>query len=435
MRALYTIGIWFYTLGVRIAALFGHEKARQMVHGWKQLPHPLPNMNRNKCAWFHASSLGEFEQARPVLEKYKHSHPNSNIVVTFFSPSGYEVRKNYAQADAVLYLPPDLPCSVNRFLKTYRPTVAFFVKYDFWFNYLNALSKANIPTYIFSVIFRPEQYFFKPWGRWFMRQIKECYTHIFVQNEESLKLLRSHGVKHCSMAGDTRFDRVYQIAAAAEHDEVTERWLEQTNTPLPPSMGDEEGNIPSEQCKVLVCGSTWPPDEELIAKLKAENRKLKVILAPHVISEEHLKQIERLFPDSVRYSSLTSSTRDTRETSTTRKTSTLIIDNIGILSKLYRYADVAYIGGGFGAGIHNILEAVTFGKPVLFGPNYHKFKEAHDIIARGGGFSHADADSLRRNLKPLLTDDKAYRRASEACLEYMHENLGSTDKILSTIVK
>ena len=435
MRLLYTIGIWFFTLGVRIAALFGHEKARQMVHGWKSLPHPLTNMNRRECAWFHASSLGEFEQARPVLEKYKRSHPDSNIVVTFFSPSGYEVRKNYAQADAVLYLPPDLPTCVNRFLKTYRPTVAFFVKYDFWFNYLNALNKANIPTYIFSAIFRPKQYFFKPWGRWFMQQIRECYTHIFVQNEESLQLLRSHGVEHCSMAGDTRFDRVYQIASAAEHDDITERWLGQTNTPLPPSRGDEEGNIPSEQCKVLVCGSTWPPDEELIAKLKSENRKLKVILAPHVISEEHLKQIERLFPDSIRYSSLTSYTRDTRETSLTINTSTLIIDNIGILSKLYRYADVAYFGGGFGAGIHNILEAVTFGKPVLFGPNYHKFKEAHDIIARGGGFSHSDANGLQHNLEPLLTDDKAYRRASEACLEYMHENLGSTDKILSTIVK
>lgn len=408
MRIFYTIGIWFYTLGIRLASLFGHRNARLMVKGWKREQWPTINGPWDKVAWFHAASLGEFEQARPVLEEYKRRHPDIHIVVSFFSPSGYEVRKNYAQADAVLYLPPDLPGSVRRFLDTWRPTVAFFVKYEFWFNYIGALQRRGIPTYLFSAIFRPRQYFFKPWGCWARKQLQRCYTHIFVQNDESLSLLKNNGIERCSRAGDTRFDRVHQIAEAGESNEVVERWLD-----------GHDG-------KVLVCGSTWPPDEELIANVIDEDKALKVILAPHVISEEHLKQIEGLFPDSIRYSKFTSNPNHCR---------ILIIDNIGLLSKLYRYADVAYIGGGFGVGIHNILEAVTFGKPVLFGPNHQKFQEARDIIVRGGGFSHSNANSLSLNLKPLLNNADAYRRASEACKAYMQENLGSTNKILGIIEK
>ena len=405
MRVFYTIGIWFYTLGIRLAALFGHSKARLMVKGWAK----GNNIRKSEggTAWFHAASLGEFEQARPVLEEYKHRHPDCRIVVTFFSPSGYEVRKNYPTADVVLYLPPDLPSHVKRFLDTYRPTVAFFVKYEFWFNYLTELHRRGIPTYIFSAIFRPSQYFFKPWGYWFRKELKDCFNHLFVQNKESLELLRSIGIGHCSVAGDTRFDRVHQMALAAENNDTVEQFLE------------------GHHGKVLVCGSTWPPDEELIHQLSVTGDELRMIIAPHVISEEHLKQIEALFPDSVRYSKLASGTHTTNQV--------LIIDNIGLLSKLYRYADVAYIGGGFGVGIHNILEAVTFGKPVLFGPNHQKFQEAKDIIACGGGFSHSDQTSLERHLKPLLTDAEAYRRASQACLDYMNANLGSTEKILSTI--
>lgn len=404
-------------LGIRLAALFGHTKARLMVRGWRTQPPAFDTKQSTPVAWFHAASLGEFEQARPVLERYKEQHPDSRIVVTFFSPSGYEVRKNYTQADAVMYLPPDLPGSVRRFIDKWQPTVAFFVKYEFWFNYLGELQRRGIPTYLFSAIFRPGQYFFKPWGAWCLHQLRRCYTHIFVQNEESLSLLQSHGVECCSLAGDTRFDRVHQIALAGERNEVVERWLE-----------GHDG-------KVLVAGSTWPPDEELIkecadalmSKRDGQTNTLKIILAPHVIGEDHLKQIEHLFTDSVRYSSIAS------HTSHASNASILIIDNIGILSKLYRYADVAYIGGGFGVGIHNILEAVTFGKPVLFGPNYHKFQEAHDIIARGGGFSHRDADSLRRNIEPLLTDPEALKKASQACTEYMQENLGSTEKIINKV--
>ncbi len=413
MRLFYSIGIWFYCFGVHVAAFFGHRNARLMLRGWHHWGEDLRKLDGRPVVWFHAASLGEFEQARPVLESYIGKHPEQQVLLTFFSPSGYEVRKNYPMAQAVCYLPPDLPLTVHRFTKRIKNLQAvFFVKYDFWFNYLAALKRRGIPTYIFSAIFRPNHYFFKPWGRWFLRQLKHCYTHLFVQNEESLRLLREHDVEHCTLAGDTRFDRVHQIAIAAEGNDTVERFL-----------NGHDG-------KVLVCGSTWPPDETLIAQAikQSSNQAIRLILAPHVISEEHLQQIERLFPDSIRYSKLSNTA-----TQPDCHTSTLIIDNIGMLSKLYRYADVAYIGGGFGVGIHNILEAVTFGKPVLFGPNYGKFQEAKDIIARGGGWSHNNLDELNAHITPLLTDNDAYRLASQACTDYMNANLGSTDKILNTI--
>ena len=412
MRVIYTIGIWFYGLGVHVAALFGHRNARLMLQGWHHWKEALAKLDGRPVAWFHAASLGEFEQARPVLERYLERHPDHQVLLTFFSPSGYEVRKNYPKAQAVCYLPPDLPLTVRCFTKhIHNLQAVFFVKYDFWFNYLGVLRNANVPVYLFSAIFRPDQYFFRWYGRWFRRQLKECYTHIFVQNDESLQLLKTHGVEQCSLAGDTRFDRVHQIAVAAESDEKVERWLE-----------GYDG-------KVLVGGSTWPPDEELIAE---KVKDIKIILAPHVINEEHLCQIERLFPDSVRYSVL-KDPKDFKDLKDLKEIKTLIIDNIGMLSKLYRYATVAYIGGGFGVGIHNILEAVTFGKPVLFGPNYHKFQEARDIIARGGGFCHHNGAELRHNLEPLLNDPAALEKASQACLEYMQANLGTTDKIMNTI--
>ncbi len=414
MRLLYTIGISLYTFGIRVAALFGHRNARLMVKGWRNWRQGIEKLGSKPVVWFHASSLGEFEQARPVLERYRELNPEHQVLLTFFSPSGYEVRKNYASAEVVCYLPPDLPCNAKRLIGQLDLRAAFFVKYDFWFNYLITLRNSKVPTYIFSAIFRPGQYFFKPWGCWFLKRLRDCYTHIFVQNDESLKLLREHGVEHCSLAGDTRFDRVHQIAEAAESDRVVEAWL--GHPPYP--------------TKVLVCGSTWPPDEELIAKLDVDKLNVdRIILAPHVIGEDHLTQIERLFTDSIRYSEV----KAAKGTEALKPTRVLIIDNIGLLSKLYYYAHVAYIGGGFGSGIHNILEAVTFGKPVLFGPNYRKFKEAHDILARGGGFTHSDSDTLQHNLMPLMNDDKAYSKASQACTDYMNENLGSTGKILSTI--
>ena len=412
MRILYTLGIYLYTLGIRIAALCGHTKARQMVKGWHDWRRERKKwkVESGEWVWFHAASLGEFEQARPVLETYRQRHRGCRVLVTFFSPSGYEVRKNYPLADHIIYLPPDTPCNVRKVLDTYKPTVAFFVKYEFWYNYLGELQHRGIPTYIFSTIFRPNQYFFKWYGGWFRKQLRTCFKHLFVQNEESLKLLKGIGIEQCSLAGDTRFDRVHQIAQAAEPDEVAEAFVKSAD-------------------KVLVCGSTWPPDEALISKFKIQNLNFKIIIAPHVIAEEHLKQIENLFPESIRYSIL----KDLKDP---KDLNVLIIDNIGILSKLYRYADVAYIGGGFGVGIHNILEAVTFGKPVIFGPNYHKFQEAKDIISLGGGWSICGEEEFTQGCLPrLLTDPEAYKQAAEACRHYMEQNLGSTDIILRTIEK
>lgn len=412
MRLIYTIGIWLYTLGIRTAAIFGHTKARQMVEGWKRWPQEVAKLSHERpTVWFHAASLGEFEQARPVLEEYRKQHPEYQVLVTFFSPSGYEVRKNYGQAEAVCYLPMDTPRNVRRFLDAVQPEKVFFVKYEFWYNYLNALRNRGAITYIISAIFRPKQYFFQWYGGWFLRQIDFSFIHLFVQNEESLQLLKDHGIDHCTIAGDTRYDRVHQIATAAEGDAIVETFLQ-----------GYEG-------KVLVAGSTWPLDEELLARL-CENKEWfpeRLVVAPHQIHEEHLRSIEALFPDSVRYSVLKGSNDP-------KGHSVLIIDNIGILSKLYRYADVAYIGGGFGVGIHNILEAVAYGKPVVFGPNWHKFQEAHDIIELGGGMAvdeHPDVSLLRK----WFTNEKVYRAASDACLKLMHRNLGSTNKILGTIEK
>lgn len=416
MLIIYTIAIHLYTLGIRTAALFGHSKARQMVQGWKLVPTALAKLAKGKpTVWFHAASLGEFEQARPVLEAYRQRHPECQVLVTFFSPSGYEVRKNYAKAEAVCYLPMDTPHNVRRFLDAAHPDKVFFVKYEFWYNYLNALRQRGTETYIFSAIFRPEQYFFKWYGGWFLRQIGLCFNHLFVQNEESLQLLKSHGIDHCSLAGDTRYDRVHQIAQSAEPDAVVERFLQGHDGP------------------VLVAGSTWPPDEQLLARLRESKKWFpeRIIIAPHEIHEEHLRSIEALFPDSIRYSEcINALTQSHNNTFTHSKV--LIIDNIGLLSKLYRYATVAYIGGGFGVGIHNILEAVAYGKPVVFGPNYHKFQEAHDLIDLGGCMivdEHPDVSFLRK----LFTDDDIYHAASDACMQLMRRNLGSTDIILKTV--
>lgn len=416
MLFIYTIAIHLYTLGIRTAALFGHSKARLMVTGWKEVPAALARLEKGKpTVWFHAASLGEFEQARPVLEANRQRHPECQVLVTFFSPSGYEVRKNYAQAEAICYLPMDTPGNVRRFLDAAHPDKVFFVKYEFWYNYLSALRQRGIDTYIFSAIFRPEQYFFKPWGRWFIRQLRECFTHLFVQNEESLQLLQSHGIAHCSLAGDTRYDRVHQIAQAAEPDAVVERFLQ-----------GYDG-------KVLVAGSTWPPDEQLIARLRESKKWFpeRIIIAPHEIHEEHLRSIEALFPNSIRYSEyINTLTQSHNNTFTHSKV--LIIDNIGLLSKLYRYATVAYIGGGFGVGIHNILEAVAYGKPVVFGPNHHKFQEAHDIIELGGGMTVDEKPDVSL-LRKWFTDVEAYHAASDACLQLMHRNLGSTNIILKAV--
>lgn len=411
MRILYSIGIWFFGLGVRIAALLGHPNARLMVDGWKSTFDKVRCKDQRPTVWFHAASLGEFEQARPVLERYRELHPEHRVIVSFFSPSGYEIRKNYALADTVCYLPIDTPGNARRFIDAMQPSVVFFVKYEFWFNYLNELHRHGTPTYIFSAIFRPGQYFFRPWGCWFRKQLRCCFNHLFVQNEESAQLLRKHKITQVSIAGDTRFDRVHQIAQTAATNDIAEQFVGTGN-------------------RVIIAGSSWEPDEQNIASyLHNTTLPLKLILAPHVISEEHLSQIEKIFPESIRYSKFQS------QNNKDKTYKVLIIDNIGMLSQLYRYADVAYIGGGFGRGIHNILEAVTFGKPVVFGPNHTKFQEAIDIIACGGGWTYTASNELCSIFDPLLTNPQAMQAASEQCRMYMEKNLGSTEKILKTIEK
>lgn len=413
MRILYSFGISCYAFGVRIASHF-NPKAKQMLKGWRETFGRLSiaPVGSPHTAWFHASSLGEFEQARPVITAFKKQYPEYRICVTFFSPSGYEVRKNYPDADFICYLPMDTRYNARRFLNMLHPDVAFFAKYDFWFNYLEQLRLREVPTYIFSSIFRPSQYFFRWYGSWYHKHLDRCFTHIFVQNQQSLDLLRNSGIKHCSIAGDTRFDQVYAIAQTAKHFPVVEQFLAQ-----------QQGR------KVLLAGSSWEPDEAHIKHyLDHAGDQLALILAPHVISESHLSGIEKTFGRErcIRYSQLS-------EHPESAIPHILIINNFGMLSSLYQYADVAYIGGGFGVGIHNILEAVTFGKPVIFGPNYRKFQEAHDILRLGGGFSYAEYPTLETDLDTLFHNSDKYRQAADTCTQYLTQNLGSTEKIITLI--
>ena len=412
MRILYSLAIGIYALGVRCASLF-NGKAAQMRKGWRHWSEAFPKekLNGARVAWFHASSLGEFEQARPVMELFRRKHPKYKVVLTFFSPSGYEVRKNYDGADIVCYLPPDTRLNARKLMQVMHPDIVFFVKYDFWFNYLQALQRRGTPTYLFSAIFRPRQYFFKWYGGWFAAQL-QSYRHIFVQNEESVKLLRNVCVNHCSIAGDTRFDRVSDIARQAKIFPAVERFA---------------GDTP-----VLMAGSSWEPDEENIQRfVERWEMPLKVILAPHMIGESHLENIEQLFKteNCVRYSQL--DTPDADESLFGRKV--LIIDNIGMLSSLYRYATVSYIGGGFGKGIHNTLEAAVFGCPVCFGPNHSKFQEAKELLQCGGAKTYKTADELCETLSQWFGDNGSRDKASEACTEYMRSHTGATNTIMDKI--
>lgn len=404
---------------MRIASLF-NTKAKLLAKGWNgwRAKIPFDRLDNSKVAWFHASSLGEFEQARPVIEAFRKRYPNYKIFLTFFSPSGYEIRKNYAGADIVCYLPPDTRRNARELLRLMHPDIAFFVKYDFWFNYLQVLGKRNTPTYIFSAIFRPNQYFFKWYGRWFAKQL-HCYNHIFVQNDESEKLLKKIGISNVSIAGDTRYDRVIDIAKSAKSIPTVESFLEYSQSRNP--------NSP-----ILIAGSSWEPDERNIKKfLDSYGKPLRVILAPHMIDEGHLQTIERLFGQShcIRYSVL----NDSLSENACDGRNILIIDNIGMLSSIYQYATVAYIGGGFGKGIHNILEATAYHIPVCFGPNYHKFKEACDMIAAGAARSYDDADELTEILSDWFDNSDAYSKARLACQRAMSEEGGSTQTIMTKI--
>ena len=401
MIFLYNIGIFLYGLMIRLVAPF-NPKAKQFVEGRKHIFKHLAERisNTDKHIWFHFASLGEFEQGRPVLEKIKAEYPGKKIVVTFFSPSGYEIRKKYALAEGVFYLPLDTRSNAEKFIQAINPELAIFTKYEFWHHYFEVLAEQKIPLFLISGIFRPDQIFFKFYGG-FNRNMLKHVDWYFVQNQQSVDLLKSLAITKVSIAGDTRFDRVAENAAKP------------ASLPLAQTF--------AESSKVFIAGSTWPADESMIKALETEIPDWKIILAPHEIGAEHLKQIEQLFPTALRYSKLNAQNA--------KSARILLIDNIGMLSSLYQYARLAYIGGGFGVGIHNTLEAAAFGLPVIFGPNYRKFQEAHDLLKIGAAKSIEDEQSLFTAFQLLKNNQKAAQLAKE----YVSQQKGATASIYEKI--
>lgn len=364
-----------------------------------------------KYIWFHASSLGEFEQGRPMIEQIRKVHPEYKILLTFFSPSGYEVRKNYAGADVVCYLPFDTPGRVEQFLDLANPAMAIFIKYEFWGNYLHTLQQRGIPVYIISAIFRREQLFFQWFGKPY-RKMLDCFNHLFVQDERSKALLEEYGIRNVTVAGDTRFDRVIDVYHQAKQIPLVERFIKGTDGQQPPL--------------VFVAGSSWPEDEAIFIPYFERHPEMKLIIAPHEIHEGHLKSIEaRLHRPTIRLSQATEQNVADQDC--------LIVDSFGLLSSLYRYGQIAYIGGGFGAGIHNTLEAAVYGMPVLFGPRFQKFKEAKDLIAVGGAFTFDNAPGFTSRMDTLLSTPEALQQSSQAAGHFVQSHGGATTTILQEI--
>lgn len=409
---MYNIIMYIIQLGVAIGSIF-NDKLRKMWQGEQDAVQTL----RKKVdpdadyIWFHAASLGEFEQGRPLMEQIKKSYPQYKFLLTFFSPSGYEVRKNYEGADIITYLPIDTVGNARQFLRTVRPVMAFFIKYEFWYNYLHILQYRGIPAYSVSSIFRPDQVFFKWYGRGYGRVLK-CFTRFFVQNEESKKLLESIGIHDTMVVGDTRFDRVLQIKEASKQLPIVERFVKGT---------------PEDQKKVFVAGSSWQPDEEIFLKYFNNHRDWKLIVAPHVIGEDHLKFIFSLIKDKkvVRY---TQATEDN-----VAEADVLIIDCFGLLSSVYHYGDVAYVGGGFGVGIHNVLEAAVWGMPVLFGPNNKHFAEAQGLLQSGGGIEIEDYETFSLIMSQLSDDSAYYGTCGQEAGAFVQSLAGATKKVLSSV--
>jgi len=404
MPFFYALFIHFYAFFIKIASFFS-KKAKLWNAGRKNV---FPFLEE-KCAgkeniiWFHCASLGEFEQGKPLMEKIKQQNENVTLLVTFFSPSGYEIKKNDAIADIVVYLPVDTRKNAKKFIQIVKPQKVFFIKYEFWFNYMQELNKASIPFYYISTIFSENQYFFKNYGKWFFNQLKKC-SFFFLQNEKSKELLNRHGIDKVAVTGDTRFDRVYAIA----HQDYALDFITSFK----------------EDKKLLVAGSTWLPDEKLLAKVFQQiTPNFKLIIAPHIVEKEHIAQMKRIFHSFsvVCYSEIEEKNISNYEI--------LIIDTIGILSKIYKYADVSYIGGAFKTGLHNILEAAVFEKPVFFGPHYQKFNEAVELINCGGAFSIKNADEMIKKMLNFEEDRELYHAICFICKKYIAQNLGTTEKI------
>jgi len=400
MLFLYNLGIRLYTLFIKFASLKS-IKAKAWIQGrqniFKQIQDQI--LPGSQHIWFHFASLGEFEQGRPVLEAMRLKYPEKRILITFFSPSGYEVRKNSPLADHIFYLPADTEENAERFIELINPSVAIFTKYEYWFHYFAKLKQREIPLYVISGIFRESQPFFR-WYGGLHRKMLGCVTFFFVQNDESKRLLERLSIKNAIVSGDTRFDRVYENAQHPKQLKAIEAFC---------------GNNP-----VFIAGSSWLPDEKLISNLTNKYPEWKFIIAPHEIGETRIKEIEELFKGNIRFSMLDESATSPQ---------TLIIDNIGMLSSLYQYGNIAFIGGGFGAGIHNTLEAAAFGKPVIFGPKYHKFQEAKDLIQIGAAFSIKDENELNIISEKLRNED--YRAESgRKARKYVEKNTGATETIL-----
>jgi 3-deoxy-D-manno-octulosonic-acid transferase len=408
---IYNLIIYLYQFGVVIYSLF-NEKVRKMWRGERDAFRVLREKvdPEAKYVWFHAASLGEFEQGRPLMEQLRKDHPDYKILLTFFSPSGYEVRKNYEGADIICYLPLDTITNARRFLRTIRPEMAFFIKYEFWYNYLHILKHRNVPVYSVSSIFRPDQVFFKWYGRQYGR-VLNCFTHFFVQNEISKELLAKIGITNVSIVGDTRFDRVLQIKEAAKQLPIVEAF--------------------KQDAKVFVAGSSWLPDEEIFIKYFNTRRDWKLIIAPHVIGEDHLKQIERLLESRkvVRYSEFSENSVYSERL---KDAEVLIIDCFGLLSSIYHYGDVAYVGGGFGVGIHNLLEAAVWDVPVFFGPNNERFQEAQ-ALKQSGGFEISCYEDFEQQMNRFIDDETYLKAQGQLAGQYVKGKAGATWHVLSSV--
>ena len=417
---IYNVVIYFVLWGIAIASLF-NEKVRKMWRGEREAFKILKQkVNPNaKYIWFHAASLGEFEQGRPLMERIRKDYPQYKILLTFYSPSGYEVRKNYEGADIICYMPVDTRLNAIRFLRLVRPVMAFFIKYEFWSNFLHILKHRNIPTYSVSSIFREDQVFFKWYGRNYAGVLK-CFTRFFVQNEESKRLLEGIGITAVDVVGDTRFDRVLQIKEAAKQLPICEAF--RTGV-----ASSQSADVPHHDFKVFVAGSSWPPDENIFIPFFNEHKDWRLLIAPHVIAEEHLKLILSLIKDKkvVRY------TQTTPEEAA--EADVLIIDCFGLLSSMYNYGDVAYIGGGFGVGIHNTLEAAVWNMPVIFGPNNKKFQEAQGLLKSGGGFEINTYEDFSGLMSSLMNDETFLKQAGDKAGTFVAHLAGATDKVLASV--
>jgi len=408
MRLLYTLIIRFFTCIMKGTSPFS-LKAKLWYNGRKDV---FPILEK-KCAgkkntvWFHCASLGEFEQGKPLMEKIKQQEKDVTVLVTFFSPSGFEVKKDDPVADIITYLPADTPKNAKEFIHLVKPQKVFFVKYEYWYNYIDELHRMKIPFYYISANFRKNQYFFKNYGNWFLKQLKKC-SFFFVQNEESKTILEQHGISKVAVVGDTRFDRVYAIA--------------QQNYSL-----DFITTFKAEK-KLLVAGSTWVTDEKLLSELLPRIIKnYKLVVAPHVVEHHHIEKIKQLFQP---YAVVCFSEK---ESSLLSHYDVLIIDTIGLLSKIYKYADISYIGGAFKTGLHNILEAAVFAKPFFFGPHYQKFNEAVELVAKGAAFPVSDATQMANEIQQFENNSSYYHHVCEICKKYIIENIGATERIISKL--